>query len=160
MEAIIKPILIGIGATLTMDVWALILGYFFNIKSLDYSFVGRLLGHFPNGKFTHENIANAKPIRHELAIGWIAHYLIGITFSFLLIGIWGVEWSRSPTILPAIFIGIITIIAPFLIMQPAMGFGIAASQTPNPNIARIKSLFAHFVYGVGLYLSALLLTSL
>ena len=62
-----------------------------------------------------------------------------------------------PAILPAILIGIVTVVAPFFIMQPGMGLGIAASKTPKPNIARIRSLLTHFIYGIGLYLSALLL---
>jgi hypothetical protein len=36
-------------------------------------------------------------------------------------------------------------------MQPCLGFGIAASKTPKPNIARLRSLIAHFVFGLGLY---------
>ena len=48
------------------------------------------------------------------------------------------------------------IVAPFFIMQPGMGLGIAASKTPKPNLARLRSAVTHTVFGVGLYLSALL----
>lgn len=41
-------------------------------------------------------------------------------------------------------------------MQPGMGFGVAASKTPKPNVARLRSLAAHTVFGFGLYLAALL----
>jgi hypothetical protein len=41
-------------------------------------------------------------------------------------------------------------------MQPGMGAGIAASKTPNPNVARLRSIVTHTVYGIGLYGSALL----
>ena len=47
--------------------------------------------------------------------------------------------------------------APFLLMQPGMGAGIAASRTPRPAIARVHSLLNHLAFGAGLYLSALLL---
>ncbi len=40
MEIIIKTVLVGIGATLMMDIWAFMLRCF-HIKSLDYRFVGR-----------------------------------------------------------------------------------------------------------------------
>ena len=33
---------------------------------------------------------------------------------------------------------------------------IAASKTPHPNAARLRSLMAHTVFGIGLYLAALL----
>jgi hypothetical protein len=42
-------------------------------------------------------------------------------------------------------------------MQPAFGLGVAASKTPNPNKARLKSLVTHSVFGVGLYIWAVLL---
>ena len=43
--------------------------------------------------------------------------------------------------------------APFLIMQPGMGAGIAASRTPRPAAARMQSLVTHGVFGLGLYVA-------
>ncbi|MDO9126054.1 MAG: DUF2938 family protein, partial [Parvibaculum sp.] len=37
-----------------------------------------------------------------------------------------------------------------------MGAGIAASKTPKPNAARLRSLVSHTVFGIGLYVAALL----
>ncbi len=48
-------------------------------------------------------------------------------------------------------IGIGSVAAPFFVMQPAMGAGIAASRTPRPAIARLHSLVTHAVFGLGLY---------
>ena len=45
-------------------------------------------------------------------------------------------------------------------MQPSFGLGIAASKTPHPNKARLKSLMTHTVFGVGLYVWAYLLSHL
>jgi hypothetical protein len=44
--------------------------------------------------------------------------------------------------------------APFFLMQPGMGAGIAASRTPRPAAARLHSLINHAVFGLGLYLAA------
>nr|WP_202899843.1 DUF2938 family protein [Kordiimonas gwangyangensis] len=66
---------------------------------------------------------------------------------------------KAPTPLPALAVGIGSIIAPFFIMQPAFGFGFAASRTPAPWKARLKSLVTHTVFGMGLYLTALLLAT-
>ncbi|MFM4830667.1 hypothetical protein D3C87_798680 [compost metagenome] len=49
--------------------------------------------------------------------------------------------------------GIGTVVAPFLLMQPCMGAGIAASRTPYPASVRLHSLITHGVFGLGLYLS-------
>jgi hypothetical protein len=72
-------------------------------------------------------------------------------------GLWGPAWVQNPSIGPALLIGIFSIAAPFLIMQPGMGAGIAASRTPNPPAARFQSLVTHFIFGLGLYASAWLL---
>ncbi len=147
---------IGIGATLVMDLWALLLSKAFNIPSLNYAMVGRWVGHLRHGHFVHCNIAKASPVAAEHVIGWTAHYVIGVLFAGLLISIWGMSWTESPTLIPALAIGLGTLAAPFFILQPGMGAGIAASKTPAPNIARLRSLSAHMSFGIGLYLSALL----
>lgn len=40
MDILLRAVLIGIGATLVMDLWALLQRRFFNIPSLNYQFVG------------------------------------------------------------------------------------------------------------------------
>lgn len=156
---ILKTIAIGIGATLAIDIWVLFLKLF-QIKSLDYRYVGRWIGNFPKGKYFHNKIQDTPPIPLELIIGWIVHYLIGITFAFILVIVYGVSWLDKPTFIPAIIIGLITATGPFFIMQPAFGFGIASSKLPNPNLLRLKSLGTHLIYGIGLYASAILLNKI
>lgn len=94
-------------------------------------------------------------MRGELIIGWTAHYLIGIAFAALLVVVFGPAWVHQPTIGPLLIVGIGAVLAPFLLMQPGMGAGIAASRTPNPAAARVQSLVTHTVFGLGLYASAL-----
>ena len=128
------------------------------VTEADLALLGRWIGHFPRGRFLHERMAVAAPVPGERSLGWLAHYSIGITFALLLLSIWGLEWAWSPTILPAMLIGLGTIVAPWFVMQPAMGAGIAGSRTPNPRATRLRNLGTHAVYGVGLYLSALALS--
>ena len=156
---ILKTLAIGIGATLAIDLWVTLLKLF-KIKSLDYRYVGRWIGNIPKGKFFHNKIQDAPPIPHELILGWTVHYLIGITFAFILIAVYGISWLDKPSFLPAIIIGLITAAGPFFIMQPAFGFGIASAKLPNPNLLRLKSLGTHLIYGIGLYVSAILLNEI
>ncbi|MBS9463566.1 DUF2938 domain-containing protein [Flagellimonas sp. 389] len=156
MNLILQTILIGIGATLFMDLYALLLKIF-GIKSLDYRFLGRWIGHFTKGHFRHNHIMKSSAMPYELSVGWTAHYLIGITFALLLVFAFGKKWLENPTVLPALCIGIITIIAPFFLMQPAFGFGVAGSNLPDPGKARLMSFITHSVFGLGLYLSAIIL---
>lgn len=152
-DLLLRAVLIGVGATLVMDLWALLLKRLFGAPSLDYAMVGRWIGHLPRGRLTHPGIARSAPVAGERAIGWIAHYAIGIVFALLLLAIWGPAWAARPTLPPALIVGIATVAAPFLILQPGMGAGIAASRTPKPGVARLRSLMAHASFGVGLYLA-------
>lgn len=88
--------------------------------------------------------------------GWLAHYATGIVFAIGFVAWAGSSWLQHPTPMPALVFGIVTAAAPFLIMQPAFGLGIAASRTSNPPRARLRSLMNHAVFGAGLYLFGLL----
>lgn len=110
--------------------------------------------------FFHDPIARSPPIPGELALGWLAHYSIGVTFAALLISVLGLRWARSPSFLPALVTGLVTVVAPLLFLQPALGDGVASSKTPTPVFNSLKSVVTHAVFGVGLYLAARLTASL
>ena len=151
---LVVAVVVGLGATLFMDLWALLLKHAFGIPSADYCLVGRWLRHMPEGTFTHASIAAASKKRFECAVGWIAHYVVGTMYALVLVALVSASWLARPTLLPAILFGIGSVLVPFLIMQPSFGLGIAAARTPNPTQARLKSLMAHAVFGVGLYVCA------
>jgi hypothetical protein len=159
-DLLLRGTLIGFGGAALMDVWSLLLRRVFGVPTLDYRLLGRWIGHMPRGRVVHERIALAEPIPMERPLGWFAHYAIGVTFAFLLVAIWGPGWLNAPTVPPALVIGLGTIVAPWFVMQPAMGAGIAGSRTPNPAATRLRNLGTHAMYGVGIYLSALVLASL
>ena len=157
MQALwIDALAIGVGATAVMDVWAVALKRFWCIPSLNYAMVGRWLGHLPRGTFSHTAIGQAAPVRDEAVLGWTAHYAIGVLFAAVLLALAGQEWVEAPTFAPALLAGVLSVAAPFCILQPGMGAGLAASKTPHPNAARGRSLMAHTAFGIGLYLAALL----
>jgi hypothetical protein len=108
------------------------------------------------GIFQHSNIASAPKQNAECIVGWIAHYMIGITLAITFVALVGNKWIQHPTLIPAIAYGIITVLAPFFVMQPLMGLGNAASKTSNPTQARFRSFMNHTAFGIGLYLVALL----
>ncbi|AJY43002.1 DUF2938 domain-containing protein [Burkholderia humptydooensis] len=144
-------LVIGTGATVAMDVWALVRKRCFGVPSLDYGLVGRWLGHLARARVRHAPIAASPRMAGERALGWLAHYLIGIAFAALLLALWGLGWAAAPTLGPALAVGIGSVAAPFFVMQPAMGAGIAASRTPRPAAARFHSVVAHAIFGLGLY---------
>jgi hypothetical protein len=152
---ILGAIAIGIGATLVMDLWNLFLKRTFSIPSLSYCLLGRWLRYMPGGTFRHASINAAPQKPLECAAGWIAHYTIGVVFALVFVVLVSRDWLARPTLLLGLLYGIGTVVFPFFILQPSFGLGIAASRTPKPAHARLKSLVTHTVFGLGLYLCAL-----
>lgn len=85
---IIGATLVGLGATLLLDLWALLLRRGFDIPSLNYCLLGRWLPHMPGGTIVYRSLAAAQQKPHECTLGWVAHYLTGIAFAlvFVLLG--------------------------------------------------------------------------
>jgi hypothetical protein len=142
---------IGLAATAVMDAWAWLRRKVFGVPPLDYALVGRWLGNMRHGRLVHRPISASPPVRHERALGWIAHYATGIGFAGILVVLWGPGWLAEPRLLPALIVGTGSAVAPFFLMQPCFGAGIAASRTPRPGLARLHTLVTHAVFGLGLY---------
>ncbi|QWP75441.1 DUF2938 domain-containing protein [Lysobacter sp. K5869] len=159
-ELLLRGAAIGIGATVLIDLWALLQRRAFSVPTLDWALVGRWIGHFRHGRFVHAPIGASAPVRGERALGWLAHYAIGVAFGAALLALCGAAWARQPTLWPALAFGLATVAFPFLLMQPGLGAGLAAAKTPKPWLARRRSLITHGLFGLGLYLCAWLLAAL
>lgn len=155
LQDIERIILVGIGATVVLDLWLVLLGRM-GVPTLNFAFVGRWVGHLTRGRIMHAGIARSTPIRGELALGWFTHYAIGISFAWLLLEMQGISWARQPTLWPCLLMGVCTVLMPLFVMQPAMGAGFASSKTATPAKNVIRSVANHAVFGLGLYLSSLL----
>ena len=153
---LVKGLIIGIGGTIALDIWAMTLQVVAKTPATNWAMVGRWLGHIPSGRFKHENVGSAEPIVGEAALGWAFHYAIGMGYGLLLLLVCGSEWLASPTVLPAVLLSLALLVAPFFVMMPGLGFGVAGSKTPKPNVTRLKSLLGHTMFGLGMYVTALL----
>ena len=151
MNILLEITVVGVVATITADLWGIARQPLLGVAAPDYAMVGRWIAHMRHGRFKHCAIKKAAPAAGERIIGWTAHYLIGIAFAALLVAL-ADGWLQAPTLAPALIVGLCTVTAPLLIMQPGMGAGLLAWKTPNPNAARLQSLITHGVFGLGLYL--------
>lgn len=106
MNSISNTIFMGIGATLATDIWSVVRRRLFGTPMANYGLVGRWFLHMRHGKFRHEQIAGASKVRWEDAVGWVAHYLIGIAFAALFLFICDAQWTLNPTPFPALGFGI------------------------------------------------------
>jgi uncharacterized membrane protein YeaQ/YmgE (transglycosylase-associated protein family) len=151
----LQAMLVGTGATLVMDVWSWWQRNVLRIPTLNYAFVGRWFIFIYRGQLVHRPIMVTPSVRGEASIGWFLHYLSGIIFALVHVMIFGDMWLSEPTLIPALVTGVVTLVFLFCLIQPCLGFGVAASKTPSPWKARGLSLLTHSVYGVGLFTTAL-----
>ncbi|MDP2770352.1 MAG: DUF2938 domain-containing protein [Giesbergeria sp.] len=147
--------LVGTGATAVLDAWLVLLQRL-GVPTMNFALLGRWVGHGLHGRWRHAAMAQAAPVQRERALGWLSHYLIGIVFAGVLVGLLGTGWLRAPTLVPAFAFGVGTVAVPLFVMQPAMGLGFAAAKTPAPLKNCTRSVANHAVFGAGLYLAATL----
>lgn len=148
---ILRAALIGVGATIILDLWAVFFSRALKMPGTNWSLVGRWIGHIPRGRFVHESIARADAVHGEAAIGWVAHCVIGIGYGLVLLVFSGKAWLLQPTLIPPLLLSWALLLAPFFIMMPGMGSGVAGSKTPKPHLTRLRSFISHSIFGIGMY---------
>ncbi|MGX7871913.1 DUF2938 domain-containing protein [Mesorhizobium sp. ORM6] len=151
-----RAVAIGIGATVLMDLWAIFLHKVFGQTRSNWGPVGRWVWHLGDKVF-HDDIGDAAPYAHEVALGWAFHYFVGIVYGVMLVVLAGTGWLAAPTFLPAFILGIVTVGAGWFLLAPGMGAGWAASKRPNPMHIRALNLVSHTVFALGLWGTALLI---
>ncbi len=110
----LQALCLGIGATVIMDIWLLILKIF-KIPPLNFAFLGRWVGWIFQGKLVHQSIAQSPQIKNEYLLGWIAHYSVGLIFTFSFLLIVGSNWLIHPQFYSALVFGLVTVLVPFLL---------------------------------------------
>ena len=156
MEITVEGVLTGVVATVLLDVWAAIAKHLLRLPTADWAMVGRWFGHMRRGVFVHRPISSAAPLRGELAVGWVGHYVIGAIYGIAYLGIVRGLLSVDPSPVSALTFGLATLFAPWLVLQPAMGAGVFASRTPRPVVVRLVNVSMHAVFGGALYVGWLL----
>ncbi|XQF91582.1 DUF2938 family protein (plasmid) [Pseudoalteromonas espejiana] len=96
----------------SVDIYARLLAKFFTRHNWQ---LVRWVGHMKSGQFYQPALPKAEKIPGELAIGWVVHYLIGITYGLILMVCVNTQWLDLPTILPALLVAWFGIVAPFLL---------------------------------------------
>jgi len=151
----IVSLMVGILATVTMDVVAMI-ALRFDIagrgpRRTGPDLIGRWIGYLLRGKFRHTDILQTPPLRGELVLGLGAHYLIGIALTLMYLGLLLVTHA-TPTALSAILYGTATTALPWFLMFPSQGMGWLGRNAPDDaHLARV-SLFNHIIFGLGIAL--------
>ena len=98
---VFQGVLLGLGATIVMDIWTVVLSRLQGQTLPDWAPVGRWFWHLGNGQLFHDDIARAEPYARELALGWIGHYVVGILYGVIFALIVGPGWLAHPSFPPA-----------------------------------------------------------
>ncbi|MDH5798954.1 MAG: DUF2938 domain-containing protein [Paracoccaceae bacterium] len=154
---IIAGVLMGVGGTVAMDIWALALNRIFGLPMPNWANVGRWSAGVLKGRVFNDDINAVPSVPGELALGWVVHYGVGIVYGVMLALIMGAGWLAAPTFVPAWVFGLLTISAGWFLLHPGMGLGWALSKTPNPWKGRGLGLLAHTMFALGMWLVAVLL---
>jgi len=151
MEEFIKIIILGLLSTASIDIWATFSNRYLGFPRTNWALVGRWIGHIPKGVFFHRPVSSSPEIGNEKAIGWLFHYFIGIVYAAFYFYVVTFLENGEPTIFIAWIFGLVTILSPWFIMQPALGLGICAVKAPSPNMVRLQNFAIHSIFGIALY---------
>lgn len=149
----INMVVAGIFATVMLDIWQRVLYAATGIPPTNWGMIGRWFGHMKGGRLMHVAIGDAAPVANEATIGWIMHYLIGLAYGVVYVGLMVAQFG-APTLLNGFLFGLASVVIPWFLMQPCLGIGIMGAKASNPNIPRYSALAAHCIYGVALYVGS------
>jgi hypothetical protein len=153
MEQALRILVMGITATVAIDLWATFANRMLGWPRTNWGLVGRWIGHMRDGQFKHASIGSSPTIAHESILGWVFHYVVGCIYAALYLMYVSVAQAGQPTLVSAVLFGLVTILSPWLLMQPALGLGVCASRAPRANLVRMQNLIIHTIFGVVLYYS-------
>jgi hypothetical protein len=148
-DLLIQGLTAGVFATLVMDI-AFVTGRVTGFIGAPFPLpVGRWVVHSSRGQILHQTIQDAPAVRGEGPLTLLVHYLIGITLAtvFLLL------MPAAPpvaTFVAAVIYGTGSSLLPWLVMFPAMGYGLFGSRAPAGGHMLRNSLWTHVMFGVGL----------
>lgn len=155
---ILYYLLVGVFATAMLDLWSLTLNRALGAPITNWDYVGRWIsGLLTSGTLRHAAIAAVPPAAHERLLGWSTHYVVGVIYAALYLGVLA-ALNATPSVSSAGVFGLITVLAPWLILQPGLGIGYFATRAPRPNLTRALNLLSHLVFGIGLYLGWVVVT--
>jgi hypothetical protein len=153
MEQALLILVTGITATVAIDLWATFANRILGWPRTNWALVGRWIGHMRDGQFTHVSIGSSPAIAHESILGWVFHYAVGCIYAALYLMYVSTTQAGKPALVSAVLFGWVTILSPWLLMQPALGLGFCASKAPRRNLVRLQNLIIHTIFGLALYYS-------
>src|ERR1043165_4198354 len=105
MDPVLRVLMMGVAATVAIDVWATFANKVLGWPRTNWGMVGRWIGHMRDGRFMHASIGSSPPIAHEAVLGWTFHYLVGCLYAALYLAYAAIAHMGRPTLMSAVLFG-------------------------------------------------------
>lgn len=135
----VESIVVGVIATAVADLWVRLLQSVARIPGGNWALIGRWVAGSTRGVFVHRTISAPAPVRGELAIGWTFHYVVGIVYAAIYLLIITVGLHAKPSFISALLFAWVTLIAPWFVMQPALGQAVSSGFSSSRCVSRRRS---------------------
>jgi hypothetical protein len=155
----VEILVIGIIATGITDVWQQMLKQVAGVPGANWSLVGRWIAGIVTGRFYRPTIATDPAVAFETPIGWVFHYFVGVVYATMFVAL-DTAFDGGFGLIEASGFGLATLIAPFLLLKPAMGLGPFANRAPDQLIEIIVTTMTHLAFGFGLYTGSTLVAAI
>jgi hypothetical protein len=143
---ILRTILTGIGATLTMDLVSAAGRRAGLLHGVEIEWIQRWFGSALRG---HPLIGDVRAMSTPglpLGATLLVHYAIGITLAI----VYGILAGSRGSVSMAVAFGLLTCALPWLFMFPGMGLGVFGVNAPSEALLVRTSLVNHLAYGLAL----------
>ncbi len=142
-------LIVGVGSTIALDVWGVLVKTITKIPPTDWGIVGRWLIVITSVNFVLDQSKKNAPSLIEKATGWVFHYLVGIAYAALILLIYGVGFIENPTVMPTVIVGVIlSTLAGLGILMPGLGGGFFARLIPNKFQTYAYIIVAHIIFAI------------
>ncbi len=143
---------VGVISTLSMDVLSTVANRLRLTAPLPPQLIGRWFASVARVHPFHADIARVPPVRHEVAFALPVHYAIGTTLAALYLwAAYRLGWPAQSLALALAF-GLCTNVFPWLLMFPAMGYGLLGAHGPTGTKLFRSSLLSHAFFGLGIWI--------
>ena len=154
----LRNVIIGLIATVTMDALNGGATKLRLIATLSPHSLGRWFASVARGRPVVKDINQMPPIKHEMVIAVSGHYAIGVTLALVYLLTTSSLGLTPRNPITALAFGVCTNVLPWLLMFPAMGYGVFGAHGPIGTRLFQSSLVNHLFYGVGLWLGVSILS--
>jgi MFS family permease len=150
MKLIQKSLLVGILATMVMDLLNRFIASFGIISVSHYGSIGRIFSNWFRGDFIHAGFGALSRYPNEYAVGLLVHYAIGTALAGLYLAAAPKLFRSTPDGLIPVLYGLGTSVFAWFWMFPSVGLGLFGLHAPPAMHLFRTSLLNHLSFGLGI----------